>query len=134
VPINVTWGLDNRTTALRVIATSPGSTRIENRVPGADINPYLGFAASLAGGLHGIERGIEPPPMTVGDACTSAPTAALLPRSLEEALERFEGSELAREYFGEEFVDHFSRFRRWEVRKHQLAVTDWERRRYFEMV
>ena len=134
VPTNITWGLDNRTTALRVIATSPGSARIENRVPGADVKPYLGFAASLAGGLYGIERGIEPPPMTVGDAFTATPSPPPLPGSLEEALERFEGSELAREYFGGEFVEHFAHFRRWEVRKYQRAVTDWERRRYFEMV
>ncbi|MBI1884747.1 MAG: glutamine synthetase [Chloroflexi bacterium] len=133
VPTNLTWGLDNRTTALRVIASSPEAVRIENRVPGADINPYLAFAASLAGGLHGIELGLEPPPFTTGNAY-DLKDAPGLPRSLPEALARFEESVLAREYFGEEFVAQYAALRRWEVGKFRTAVTDWERRRYFEMV
>ena len=132
-PTNLTWGLDNRTTALRVIATSPGAIRVENRVPGADLNTYLAFAASLAGGLHGIENGLQPPPLTRGNAYEIA-DAAPIPRSLPEALERFKASALAREWFGEEFVEQYAAFRQWEVDKHRLAVTDWERRRYFEMV
>ena len=132
-PTNLTWGLDNRTTALRVIATSPGAIRVENRVPGADLNPYLAIAASLAGGLHGIENGLQPPPLTRGNAYEIA-GAAPIPRSLPEALERFKASALAREWFGEEFVEQYAAFRQWEVDKHRLAVTDWERRRYFEMV
>ncbi|MCH8921300.1 MAG: glutamine synthetase, partial [Chloroflexi bacterium] len=105
----------------------------ENRVPGADINPYLAFAASLAGGLHGIESGLEPPPPTRGNAYQLT-DAGLLPRTLPEALERFRASALARKWFGEEFVEQYAAFRQWEVEKHRLAVTDWERRRYFEMV
>jgi glutamine synthetase len=132
-PTNLTWGLDNRTTALRVIATSPGAIRVENRVPGADLNTYLAFAASLAGGLHGIENGLQPPPLTRGNAYEIA-DAAPIPRSLPEALERFKASALAREWFGAEFVEQYAAFRQWEVDKHRLAVTDWERRRYFEMV
>jgi len=133
VPTNITWGLDNRTTALRVIATSPSATRVENRIPGADLNPYLACAASLAGGLAGIEEKLEPPPMVKGNAY-QVDDAPLLPRSLEEALTRFRDSALARRFFGDEFVDHYVAFRQWEVEKHLRAVTDWERRRYFEMV
>ncbi len=132
-PINVTWGFENRTTALRMMGASAGASRIENRVPGADVNAYLGFAASLAGGLHGLEQGLSCPPATEGDAYQAA-DAPKLPRSLPEALERFEASALAREYFGDEFVEHFSRMRRWEVEAFQHAVTDWERQRYFEQV
>jgi glutamine synthetase len=133
VPVNLTWSLDNRTTAVRVIASSPTAIRMENRVPGADLNPYLALAASLAGGLHGIEKGLEPPPPTKGNAYEAA-DAEPLPRTLPEALERFRSSPLAREWFGDEFVEQYAAFRQWEVDKHRLAVTDWERRRYFEMV
>jgi glutamine synthetase len=132
-PTNLTWGLDNRTTALRVIASSPAAIRVENRIPGADLNPYLAFAASLAGGLHGIERRLEPPPPTRGNAYALA-DAEPLPLSLPEAVERFRASALARQWFGAEFVEQYAAFRQWEVDKHRLAVTDWERRRYFEMV
>jgi glutamine synthetase len=133
VPTNLTWGLDNRTTALRVIASSPSAIRIENRVPGADLNPYLAFAASLAGGLHGIEQKLDPPPPTKGNAYEVA-DAEPVPNTLPEALARFRASALARQWFGEEFVEQYAAFRQWEVDRHRLAVTDWERRRYFEMV
>jgi glutamine synthetase len=131
-PTNVTWGFENRTAALRLIAGSHGACRIENRVAGADVNAYLGFAATLAGGLYGIERALECPPPTEGDAY--AVEAPALPRSLPEAVERFAASAVAREYFGDEFVDHYSAMRRWEVEQFRRAVTDWERRRYFEQV
>jgi glutamine synthetase len=133
VPLNLTWGMDNRTVAVRVIASSPAGIRMENRVPGADLNPYLAFAASLAGGLHGIENGLEPPPPTKGNAF-EATDAEPLPRTLPDALDRFRASELARHWFGEEFVEQYVAFRQWEVDKYRLAVTDWERRRYLEMV
>jgi glutamine synthetase len=132
-PLNLTWGIDNRTAALRVIASNAGAIRIENRAPGADLNPYLAFAATLAGGLHGIEQKLEPPPATKGSAY-KALDAAPLPASLPEALERFRMSHLARMWFGAEFVEQYVAFREWEVEKHRRAVTDWERRRYFEMV
>jgi glutamine synthetase len=132
-PTNATWGIDNRTTALRVISSSPGACRVEQRVPGADVNPYLGFAACLAGGLHGIEQKLEPPPMTEGNAY-DARGLPRLPSTLSEAVEAFTTSPLAREFFGEGFVEHYAAMRRWEADKYNRAVTDWERRRYFEMV
>ncbi|MEE8347622.1 MAG: glutamine synthetase family protein, partial [Dehalococcoidia bacterium] len=106
-PTNLTWGVDNRTVALRVIATSPGAIRVENRVPGADLNTYLAFAATLAGGLHGIEKGLPPPLPTRGNAYDVA-DAESIPRSLPEALKRFRDSALAREWFGEEFVEQYA--------------------------
>jgi glutamine synthetase len=132
-PTNATWGIDNRTVALRVINAEATSTRVENRVPGADLNPYLAFAATLAGGLHGIESGVDPPPATKGDAY-AVKDAPPLPRTLAQAVEAFEKSALARSYFGDAFVDHFAAMRRWEIGRYDRAVTDWERRRYFEMV
>jgi glutamine synthetase len=132
-PINVTWGIDNRTAALRAIVSGPNAIRIENRAPGADLNPYLAFAASLAGGLHGIEKELDPPPAVRGSAY-NAGDAASLPSSRPAALEAFRSSELARRFFGDEFCDQYFAFREWEVEKHRRAVTDWERRRYFEMV
>jgi glutamine synthetase len=130
-PTAATWGIENRTSALRVIAGSPGAARIENRAPGADVNAYLGFAACLAGGLSGIERGLAPPPPFAGDVYKSEGLRSL-PRTLEAALDLFEASAIAREYLGDAFVDHYVAMRRWEVEKHRRAVTDWERRRYFE--
>lgn len=134
VPTTACWGVDNRTTALRAIVTNPGACRAENRVPGADVNPYLGFAASIGGGLYGIEQRLEPPPITDGNAYAAGDTLPPLPSTLEQAVEAFTSSALAREFFGEGFVEHYSAMRRWEVAKHRRAVTDWERRRYFEMV
>ena len=132
-PTAVTWGIENRTAALRVIAGAPNATRIETRVPGSDVNAYLGFAATLAGGLHGIERKLQPPEPIAGDAykATGAPP---LPRTLDEAVERFAASAVAREFFGDAFVEHYAAMRRWEVEQQRRAVTDWERARYFEQV
>ena len=132
-PTNLTWGIDNRTAAVRAIVSRPEAIRIENRVPGADLNPYLAFAATLAGGLHGIEKGLEPPSTVRGSAYKTL-EAARLPNFLPQALEAFRSSELARRWFGDEFCDQYIAFREWEVEKHRRAVTDWERRRYFEMV
>ena len=131
-PTGITWGFENRTAALRVIATSATATRVENRVPGADVNGYLGLAATLAGGLYGLERGLECPQAVEGDAY--AVEAPKLPRSLREAVERFASSEVAREYFGEQFVEHYARMRQWEAEAFERAVTGWERQRYFEQV
>ncbi len=132
-PTTATWGVENRTAALRFITGSEGSCRIENRVPGADVNAYLGFAAALAGGLHGMERKLECPPPVEGDAY-KASDAPALPKSLAEAVDLFSESATAREYFGDEFVEHYARMRAWEVERYQQAVTNWERRRYFEQV
>ena len=132
-PTVATWGMENRTAALRVIGGSPGAVRIENRTPGADVNAYLGFAACLAGGLSGIERGLEPPPASAGDVYKAEGLAAL-PPTLEHAIDLFEASAVARRYFGDAFVDHYVTMRRWEIERHRRAVTEWERRRYFEQV
>jgi glutamine synthetase len=130
-PTNVTWGIDNRTTALRAILTGPKSTRVEHRLPGADSHPYLALAASLASGLYGIEHGLELPAATVNAYDSDAPP---LPRSLEEATALFRASAAAKEWFGEEFVEHYATTREWEVRQFRKAVTDWELERYFEII
>lgn len=132
-PTNITWGFENRTATMRVIGGAAGAMRVENRIPGADLNPYLAFAASLSGGLHGIEQSLTLGPPVQGSAY-NAKDAPPLPRSLPEALDLFRKSDLVRACFGDMFVDQFIAFRDWEVERHCRAVTDWERRRYFEMV
>jgi len=132
-PTTATWGIDNRTAALRAITSTAGAIRIETRVPGADVNPYLGFAACLAGGLHGIEHGLKPPAAVQSDVYSVAGLPPL-PRTLEQAIDLFEHSAVAREFFGDPFVDHYVKMRRWEIEKHRRAVTAWERARYFEQV
>lgn len=132
-PTVATWGIENRTAALRAIAPSPAGVRIENRTPGADVNAYLGFAACLAGGLSGIDRGLTPPPPAAGDVYRSEGLPPL-PSTLEHAVNLLEQSAVARDYFGDAFVDHFVAMRRWETERHRRAVTEWERRRYFEQV
>src|SRR5580658_2587047 len=130
-PVNATWGVDNRTTAVRAIPGGKKSTRVELRITGADINPYLAMAASLAAGLDGIERKLELAPPTVNAYSGDAPR---LPRTLGEATGMFRESRLAREWLGEEFVEHYASTREWEVRQNEKAVTDWELARYFESV
>ena len=131
-PVNASWGADNRTTAIRSIMGSPKSTRIELRLSAADMNPYLAMAASIAAGLEGVEHAIEPPPAVINayDAGKSAP----LPVDLAQATDRFDCSTVARDWFGNEFVDHYVCSREWEIRQYQRAVTDWELARYFESV
>jgi len=130
-PINVTWGIDNRTTAIRAIPGGTKSTRIELRLAGADINPYLAMAVSLAAGLDGIERRLAPAPPTVDAYAGDAPR---LPRNLAAATQLFRESAMARRWLGDDFVDHFAATREWEVRQFEKAVTDWELARYFESV
>ncbi len=132
-PTAATWGIENRTSSLRAITGSAGAIRIENRTPGADVNAYLAFAACLTGGLSGIERGLALPPPFSGDVYKSEGLRPL-PRTLEAALDLFEASAIARDYLSDAFVDHYVTMRRWEVEKHRRAVTEWERRRYFEQV
>jgi glutamine synthetase len=133
-PTKVNWGVDNRTTALRVIPGSPKSTRVETRVNGSDTNSYLALAAALASGLHGIERKLTLPAGPVTGSGYADTTAATLPRNLHEATLRLEQSELARELFGAEFVEHFVATRKWEWRQYSRAVTNWEMARYFEII
>ena len=130
-PVNATWGIDNRTTAVRAIPSAGASARVETRLPGADMNPYLAMAASLAAGLDGVERQLEPPEPAADAYKGEAPS---LPRDLAEATRLFRSSALARKAFGDEFVEHYAATREWEVRQYQKAVTDWELARYFEAI
>jgi glutamine synthetase len=133
-PTRANWGLDNRTTALRVIRGSAQATRVETRVNGSDSNPYLALAAALASGLHGIELklGLDQP--AVQGSGYDDKDAVVLPRTLQEATDRLDRSELARALFGDEFVEHFVASRRWEWRQFNKAVTSWELARYFEVI
>ena len=134
-PTDATWGIENRTCALRVVPGSRSSQRVEYRVAAADINPYLAIAAALGSGLWGIEHRIEPDAPVVGNAyeASHAPERAL-PRTLAQAADRFEASEPARVLFGDAFVEHYAMSRRWEEREFQRAITDWELARYFEII
>ncbi len=134
-PTDATWGIENRTCALRVIPGSPSSQRVEYRIAAADINPYVALAAALGSGLWGIENRIEPGSPIAGNAYDIGhPPEHALPRSLSDAAERLAASSAARELFGDIFVDHYAMTRRWEQREFQKAVTDWELARYFEII
>lgn len=129
-PTALAWGLDNRTCALRVVGHGP-NTRVECRVPGGDVNPYLAVAAMVAGGLYGIEQGLELPEPCAGNAY-QADGVARLPGTLSEAVSVFERSTLAREVFGDDVVAHYRNNARVELAAFNAAVTDWERMRGFE--
>jgi glutamine synthetase len=132
-PLNASWGLENRTCAIRVIPGSAKSTRVEYRQTAADINPYIAMATTLAAGLWGIEHRQEPPVPVEGDASARTDLAPL-PRTLREATESLAHSARAREILGADFVDHYVRTRDWECRQYERIVTDWELGRYFEAV
>lgn len=129
-PVNIVWSRDNRTCGFRVVG-SGSSLRIENRLPGGDANPYLTYAAILASGLYGIEHGIEPSDEFRGNAyeATGVPR---MPLAMYEAIDAFRESPLALEAFGSEVVQHYLNMAEVEQREFDMAVTDWERRRYFE--
>jgi glutamine synthetase len=131
---SATWGMDNRTVAIRAIPSAGGAARIETRVAGADANPYLVIAANLAAGLHGISKGLTPPEPMVGNAYEKADPSTLLPTSLEAASQLLSSSTTARTLLGDRFVDHFVATRGWEVRQFHEAVTDWEVARYLEHI
>jgi glutamine synthetase len=133
-PVKPTWGIDNRTASFRVIAGGPKSTRLETRCPGADINPYLAVAALLAAGLHGVEKNLklDAPPITGTNV--GAENMPRAPRSLAATTEIFRRSEVARDWLGDDFVEHFALTREWEWRQWQDGVTDWELKRYFEII
>jgi glutamine synthetase len=133
-PLTPTWGVENRTTAVRIIGLGdPGGQRIEYRQPAADINAYLALAASIAAGLYGIENKIEPPTGVQGDA-GEGDEKNRIPRTLAEATARLASSDRVRSVLGDAFVDHWVRTRQWEVRQYERAVTDWELKRYFEAI
>ena len=128
-PTAVAWGMDNRTCALRVVGNGH-SMRMENRAPGGDVNQYLAVAALIAGGLHGIEQGLELPDPVAGNAY--AGDAQRLPTTLAEAADLFGDSQIARAAFGDDVVEHYLNNARVEVGAFNSAVTDWERVRGFE--
>jgi glutamine synthetase len=135
-PTSATWSADNRTSSLRVIRSeSGGGTRVENRLVGSDMNPYLAFAGSLAAGLWGIEQGLELGPPVVGNAYElQDDKAEPLPRTLWDAAQRFKQSAAARACFGDAFVEHYAATREWEAKQYRKAVTNWELERYFEII
>jgi glutamine synthetase len=133
-PSTVTWGKDNRTAAVRLISSDESSTRLEMRVPGADCNPYLAMAASLASGLYGIKNKLKlQVPETIGNAYEQT-NAVRLPSSLADATQKMRESAIAVELFGKTFVEHFCETREWECREFARAVTSWELKRYFEII
>ncbi|SMF55084.1 L-glutamine synthetase [Tistlia consotensis] len=134
-PTSATWGVENRTCALRAIPGAPKSQRVEYRIAAADINPYIAIAAAIGSGLWGIEHRIEPTPPLEGNAyARKTPAKQGLPATLYEAAGRLRRSKAARELFGDDFVEHYAQSREWEEREFRKAITDWELQRYFEII
>ena len=134
-PTDATWGIENRTCALRVIPGSAKSQRLEYRLCAADVNPYLALSAVLASGLYGIKHQLELKPPLIGNAYTQTiPPELRLPTTLWEAAQALKNSKPAREMLGDDFVEHFAASREWEEREFRKAVTDWELKRYFEII
>jgi glutamine synthetase len=131
-PTRLAWCYDNRTAGFRVVGTGQ-SLRIECRIPGADCNPYLVYAAALASGLDGIENKIEPPDIFEGDVY-AAQHLPHVPKTLRDATDLFEQSDFAKTAFGKDVVAHYTHFFRVEQNAYDQAVTDWERKRYFERI
>ena len=130
----MTWGIDNRTAAFRVIPSTAKSTRLETRVSGSDVNPYLSIAAALASGLYGIENKIPLKCAPIKGNAYQNNDAVRLPKDLGEATQNLSNSKIARELFGPAFTDHFVKTREWEFSRFQQAVTQWELERYFEII
>ncbi|MEH6516497.1 MAG: glutamine synthetase family protein [Halioglobus sp.] len=134
-PTAASWGVDNRTCAIRAIPGSAQSQRVEYRVAAADINPYVALSAAIGSGLWGIENQCEPGEPVVGNAYARQFEGALqFPRSLGEAASRLRNSDPARDLFGDAFVDHYAYTREWEETEQRRAVTDWQLQRYFEII
>ena len=133
-PTTLTWGIDNRTTALRALPGGISSTRLETRVVGSDSNPYLAMAACLAAGLYGINNKLKlKTSATVGSGYADTKNGTL-PKNLWEATQAMKGSLIAKELFGPAFVDHFTATREWEWKQFSKVVTDWELKRYLEII
>jgi len=133
-PTTITWGVDNRTTAFRVLNPSPKYTRLETRIPGSDTNPYLALSAALASGLYGIKHKLPLtiPPVT-GNGYAEKGNGSIA-GNLFEAATTMATSSVAKELFGDTFTEHFTRTRLWEWRQFAKQVTDWELKRYFEII
>ncbi|WP_281613843.1 glutamine synthetase family protein [Flammeovirga sp. SubArs3] len=133
-PTTLTWAVDNRTTALRALPHGEKSSRLETRVVGSDVNPYLAMSACLAAGLYGIENKLSlDTPQTIGNGYKETQYGTL-PANLWDATQAMKNHELPKELFGEEFVEHFTLSREWEWRRFMNTVTDWETKRYFEII
>jgi glutamine synthetase len=133
-PTTLTWGIDNRTVALRILGGNSKSCRLETRVVGSDVNPYLAMAGCLASGLYGIKKKLKlKQAATVGNGYKDY-SHGVLPSTLIEATQQMKASNVAKEILGEPFVEHFTGTREWEWRQHLKAVTDWEYKRYFEII
>jgi glutamine synthetase len=128
-PTTLAWGMDNRTCGFRIVG-SGAAMRVESRLPGGDVNPYLAFAATIASGLYGIENGLELPPALEGNAYESS--AERFPSSLREAIGTLERGSVARDAFGRDVVDHYLKYARTEQELFDTVVTSWERERFFE--
>ena len=131
-PTSLAWSFDNRTAGFRAVGHGK-SLRIESRIPGADVNPYLAYAAAIASGLDGIRNKIEPPPIFQGDVY-AAKDLPQVPRTLREAINAMERSAFAREAFGDDVIEHYLHFYNTEQAAYDKAVTTWERARYFEQI
>jgi len=132
-PTKCAWSIDNRTAGFRVIGEGGPGFRIECRIPGADVNVYLTFAALLACGLEGINKKIAPPSKVSGDLYSNA-NVKDVPKTLSEAVHMFETSPFVMSAFGKDVVSHYAHYYHKEVEQFDSAVTDWERRRYFEQI
>lgn len=132
-PTTLTWGVDNRTVALRALTGGKNSCRLETRVVGSDTNPYLAMSACLAAGLYGIENKLKLQEATTGNGYRDE-RYGRFPKNLDEATQAMKNSPVAKSLFGETFVQHFTQTREWEVRQFARVVTEWETRRYFEII
>jgi glutamine synthetase len=134
-PTSATWGIENRTCAIRAIPSQPEAQRVEYRIASADANPYAALCAALGSGLWGVENELEPDEPNEGNAYDLPPDGPrALPQTLWDAAQRLKGSQAARELFGDEFVDHFTATREWEEREFRKHISDWELARYFEAI
>lgn len=132
-PTTLTWAVDNRTVALRALPGGAKSARLETRVAGSDTNAYLAMAACLASGLYGVKHKLPLQAETTGNGYLDL-SHGVLPANLDVATQTMKTSALARDLFGETFVTHYTQTREWECRQHAKAVTDWELKRYFEII